>query len=193
MRSFGTTINNQLDDGRIAVAGLIKFVLGSGSYGFAKSVEPITYSALEYKPLGLISVSDIAYVPGTVAQDFLVRLPASPDDGFTPAVLQGFWSEDYRGRAVTVMDAHFNIDTGALVDVITMRAGYIDQVRMRRTRDGGAVFEAECLSRAIDYSRQNGRLANHEDQQRRSAGDLFYQHLSETGRVQTYWGRNRPQ
>ena len=191
MRTINATVSSQLAAGAVSIRQLVKFSLGSGEYGFALSVQPITFSGLEYKALGVVDVSDIRLAPGTSADDFTVRLPASTDDGLLPAVLDGFFAEDYRDRPVTLYDAYLNADTGALITAIEMRRGYIEQVRLIRNVDGGAVYELECLSRAIDYSRRNGRLANDVDQQRRSTGDRFFSHTAQTGRVQIYWGRAR--
>jgi hypothetical protein len=189
MRTFNATVQAQLDAGRVSIRQLVKITLGSGDYGFALSVEPITYSALEYKALGIVDVSDVQFSSGTSANDFTIRLPASTDDPLLPAVLDGFFTEDYRDRPVTVIDAYLNADTGALITGITVKYGYIDQVRLLRNVDDGSWYELECLSRSIDYSRRNGRLANDVDQKRRSSGDKFFEHTAQTGRVQIYWGR----
>jgi hypothetical protein len=191
MRSFNATVTTQLAAGRVSIRQLVKLGLGSGEYGFALSVQPITFSGLEYKALGIIDVSDLDFNTGTSANDFTIRLPASTDDGMLPAVLDGFFVEDYRDRPVTVIDAYLNADTGALITGITVKYGYIDQARLIRNVDQGAWYELECLSRAIDYSRRNGRLASDVDQQRRSSGDRFFEHTAQTGRVQVYWGRVR--
>lgn len=191
MRTFNATVQAQLDAGRVSIRQLVKLGLASGEYGFALSVQPITFSGLEYKALGIIDVSDLDFSTGTSANDFTIRLPASTDDGMLPAVLDGFFAEDYRDRPVTVIDAYLNADTGALITGITVKYGYIDQVRLVRNVDEGSWYELECLSRAIDYSRRNGRLANDVDQKRRSAGDKFFEHTAQTGRVQIPWGRVR--
>lgn len=189
MRTFNATVAAQLAAGRVSIRQLVKLGLGSGEYGFALSVEPITYGGLEYKALGIVDVSDVDFSIGTSANDFTIRLPASTDDDRLPAVLDGFFVEDYRDRPVTVIDAYLHADTGALITGITTKYGYIDQVRLIRNVDGGSWYELECLSRAIDYSRRNGRLANDVDQKRRSAGDKFFEHTAQSGRVQIYWGR----
>lgn len=189
MRSINATISSQLDAGTVIVRELVRISLGSGDYGFVRSVEPITISGLEYKALGILDVSDFEFAAGTNAQPFTIRLPASNDDGRLPAILADLLSEDYRDRPVTVFDAHRNVSTGAYIATLTTRYGRINQLRYVKTKDGGASYVLECLSRAIDYSRRNGRLANDLDQQRRSSGDRFYQHLSSTGRIRIPWGR----
>jgi hypothetical protein len=192
MRTLNATVEAQLAAGRVSIRQLVKLSLGSGDYGFAMSVQPITYSGLEYKPLGVIEVSDLRLAPGTTADDFTVVLPASVDDGMLPAVLDGFFSEAFTDRPVSIIDAYLNVDTGALITGITMRSGYIDHVRLLRNVEGGSRFEIECTSRAIDYSRRNGRLSSDLDQRRRSSGDKFFEHTNQTGRTQWYWGRVKP-
>jgi hypothetical protein len=192
MRTLNATVEAQLAAGRVSIRQLVKLSLGSGDYGFAMSVQPITFSGLEYKPLGVIEVSDLRLAPGTTADDFTVVLPASVEDGMLPAVLDGFFSEAFTDRPVSIIDAYLNVDTGALITGITMRSGYIDHVRLLRNVEGGSRFEIECTSRAIDYSRRNGRLSSDLDQRRRSSGDKFFEHTNQTGRTQLYWGRVKP-
>jgi hypothetical protein len=189
MRTLNATVEAQLAAGRVSIRQLVKLSLGSGDYGFAMSVQPITYSGLEYKPLGVIEISDLRLAPGTTADDFTVVLPASVEDGMLPAVLDGFFSEAYTDRPVSIIDAYLNADTGALITGITMRSGYIDHVRLLRNVESGSRFEIECTSRAIDYSRRNGRLSSDLDQRRRSSGDKFFEHTNQTGRTQLPWGR----
>ena len=174
--------------------GLIRFDFGTGTYGFCRSTQPITYESLEYQPHSLISVSDISLEPGTIAREFMVRLTASQDDTLTPDMLKAIFAEDYRDRPVTVMDAHYSVDTGELVEVKILRTGRVNKVDLVRDSDLGDYIEAPCFSRGIDYSRSNGRQATHEDQQRRVSGftDKFLRHSSMVGRTDLYFGRKRP-
>lgn len=191
MRTINSTITAQLAAGRVVVRELVRLDLGSGSYGFTNAVEPITHESLTYQPLGLISVDGFAFSPGTSAQSFTVTLPASNDDGRLPTVLQGLFSEDYRDRPVRVIDLHRNADTGAQIAGVEARYGYIKDMVKRRQIGEGDVFVLECLSRAMDYSRRNARMANDLDQQRRATGDRFFEHVSQTARVQLPFGRAR--
>jgi hypothetical protein len=182
-----------LDEGRIAIRGLIRFDFGTGSYGFIKSVQPMTYGGLEYKPGGYLTVSDFSEETGLQAQQFTITLPASPDDGLTPAVLQTIEAEDYRDRPVTVYDAFFHPDTNALLTVQTMKRGYVDTIdHIDNAKSGGYMLVANCETRALDYTRINGRKRNHVDQQRRSATDKFLEHASTRGRELVYWGQDDP-
>lgn len=187
METFDTAIQAQLDAGVVSVRGLIKVVLGSGSYGFVRDVVPLVYDGLTYQPGGLISVSDIPAEVGFAASSFTIRLAFSADDDLTPNVLQQIYSESYRDRAVTVYDAYKNVETGAVIDAVLQRAGYIDRLKLRRD-DNGAVLDVECYSRSIDYSRKNGRMATRQDQRRRVTGDRFFDQASRTKTMRIVWG-----
>lgn len=181
-----------MDAGRTNVRGLLRFDFGTGTYGFIRSVQPFSYNALTYLPGGLINVSDLSGAVGLAAQQFTITLAASPKDGLTPAVLRTIEAEDYRDRPVTISDVHFHPDTNALLLVQTMRKGYVDTIKHVKTISGGYTIQASCETRAIDYTRTNGRKRSDPDQQRRSPGDRFFQHASTRGREIVYWGQNTP-
>lgn len=193
MITFPSDVLDLLDEGRTVVRGLIRFDFGTGSYGFIKSVQPMTYGGLEYKPGGAITVSDFSEETGLTAQPFTVTLAASPDDGLTPAVLQTIEAEDYRDRPVTIYDAHFHPDTNALLMVQTMKRGYVDTIdHLDSAKNGGYMIVANCETRALDYTRTNGRKRNQSDQNRRAPGDGIFQHASTRGRELVYWGQENP-
>jgi hypothetical protein len=180
------------DAGRISTRQMIRFTFGSGTYGFIARAEPLTYSGVEYKPFGLIEVSDLGGGSGTSADGaFTLLLAESPKYGLTPDVLLLIEDEDYRDRPVRVMDAHFHPDTGALLQVETVARGYLDVIEHRVDPERGYVIEAKCEQRNLDYSRKNGRVRSVADQQRRSEGDKFFQYAGGAGRVEVFWGRLR--
>lgn len=181
-----------LDQGRTNVRGLIRFDFGTGTYGFIKSVQPFVYTGLTYYPGGLINVSDLAGAVGLTAQQFTITLSASKDDILTPAVLRTIEAEDYRDRPVTISDIHFHPDTNAMLLVQTMRRGYVDIIKHLKSSSTGYTIQASCETRAIDYTRINGRKRSNLDQNRRSPGDLWFQHSSLRGREIVYWGQDNP-
>lgn len=189
MISLPDEVLTLLDSGRIAIRGLIRFDLGSGSYGFIKSIQPFEYNGLTYKPGSVIAVSDFSSATGLAAQQFTVTLAASLIDGLTPEVLQTIENEDYRDRPVTIYDAYFHPDTGALLFVQAMKRGYIDTIDHIDTQTAGYSIVANCESRAIDYTRTNGRKRSDLDQQRRAPGDGWFQHAALRGRETIYWGQ----
>lgn len=181
-------IQTMLDEGRTDTRGLIKFEFGTGTYGFVNAAASFEWSGLSYQPGGLIEVSDIPGQIGMTAQQFIVTLAASPDDGLTPDILRTIEDEDYRDRRVTLYDAHFHPDTGALIAVRAVKRGYLDVIDHEDDENGYRLV-ASCETRALDYTRTNGRVRSVEDQQRRSPGDRFFEHAAKRGRVSQWWGR----
>lgn len=178
------------DAGRVKSRQMLRFQLGSGTYGFIADRSELVWSGVTYKPFGLIKVSDLDNGSGTSASSsFTLTLAASPDDGLTPTILQKIEDEDYRDRPVTLYDAHFHPDTGVLLQVEAVARGYLDVIDHDEDGAEGYVLTARCEGRQLDYSRRNGRSRSNADQQRRSAGDLFFEHAGKAGRIEVYWGR----
>lgn len=177
-----------LDEGRTSVRGMIRFQFGTGTYGFIRAAAPLVYSGLTYQPGGIIKVSDLTEGTGLAARQFTIELAASPDDGLTPAALQTIEEEDYRDRPVTIFDAHFHPDTGELLTVEAMMRGYVDTIDHEEGEDGYKLI-ASCETRALDYTRTNGRMRTNADQARRSAGDLYFSNAARRGREEVFWGR----
>lgn len=192
MRTYPTALLNLLDEGRVRYAGMIRFDLGEGSYGFIRQSSDYVYGGVTYKAMleGLIEVSDMSRGSGTSASGFSLRFSESPDNGITPDVLLNIEGYDYRDRPVTIYDLHRHPDTGAVLgDPIIMERGYINRIIHNDDPEVGFLMTVECESRALDYSRSNGRIRSQEDQQRRYAGDLFFEHASLTGRQKIKWGK----
>lgn len=189
MIAFDDDVLDLLDAGRTNVRGLIRFDFGTGTYGFIKAMAPFTYSGVTYQPGGIIQVSDLSGASGLSAQQFTITLAASPDDGLTPEVLRTIEAEDYRDRPVTISDAHFHPDTGALVAVQVLRRGYVDVIDHEDDPNAGYALVANCETRALDYTRMNGRKRSDTDQQRRASGDRWFEFASRRGREEVFWGR----
>jgi hypothetical protein len=188
--TLSTDVKALYDEGRISTRQMIRFQFGSGVYGFIARSDDFEYAGVIYKPFGLIEVSDINGGTGTNADgSFTLTLAESPDDGLTPTVLMQIESEDYRDRPVTVMDAHFHPDTGALLQVEIVARGYLDTISHEVDPETGFKLTAQCEGRQLDYSRKNGRYRTVADQRRRSAGDLFFTHAAKAGREEVFWGR----
>jgi len=192
MRVFPPALDAGLEAGRVRYAGLIRFDLGEGSFGFIRSAVPHTYGGVTFKamPEGLISVSDFSFVSGTAASGFTLQISESQDNGITADVLLNIEDYDYRDRPVTIYDLHVDPDTGAsLGDPVAQMRGYINQIRHIDDPSSGALMSIECESRAIDYSRQNGRSRTDVDQKRRASGDRFFEHAGTAGRIKIKFGK----
>lgn len=196
MRTFSPTLLALLDEGRVSLAGMIRFDLGEGSYGFIRRSSAYTWGGVTYQPMleGLISVSGLPSGTGTAASGFTLTLSESPDDGLTPDVLLNIENYDYRDRPVTIYDLHMHPDTGAILgDPVAMMRGYINAIEHLTDPSSGYVMQVECESRALDYSRRNGRLASSEDQQRRApvgTVDKFFEHAGSAGKIDLKWGKS---
>ena len=188
MQTYSAAALAAMDEGREKILGLLRFDLGSGTYGFVKRATPFTYDSLTYQPGALFEVSALPMTAGLSADRFTVSLAKSAGDPLTPAVLSAYRTEDYRYRPVTVLDALLDPDTNALLSVETMHRGYIDYIKHVIDPVKGPRLEAVCLGTAVDYSRSNSRLANSDDQARRSATDTFFDHAAVTGTYQVKWG-----
>lgn len=180
-----------LDQGLMNVRQLIRFEFGTGTYGFINAVQPLVYSGLTYVPGGLIQVSDFIETTSLTAQGFSITLAESPDDGLTPEVLQTIEAEDYRDRPVKLYDAQFHPHTGALIAVQILKRGYVDKIDHVISKDTGYTLLVNCETRALDYTRTNGRKRTDLDQKRRNPTDGFYQFASTRGREIVYWGKEK--
>lgn len=178
------------DAGRMKVRQMFRFDFGTGSYGFIADRSSLSFNGLDYKPFGLIKVSDLENGTGTMAGgNFTLSLAESPDDGLTPEKLLEIENEDYRDRRVTLYDAHFHPDTQQLLQVEAVSRGYLDVIDHDETAESGLVLTAQCEGRQLDYTRKNGRVRSVTDQQRRKLGDRFFEHTATAGRKQVNWGR----
>lgn len=188
MISVDPEVLDLLEQGRMDIRGLIKFEFGTGTYGFITANSPFEWNGLTYLPGGILEVSDLPGQVGMSAQQFSITLAASPDDGLTPAVLQTIEAEDYRDRPVTLYDAYFHPDTGAFIAARALKRGYLDGIDHEDDENGYRLV-ASCETRALDYTRTNGRVRSVADQQRRAPGDRFFEHAAKRGRTVLWWGR----
>lgn len=178
------------DEGRIRTRQMLKFLFGSGTYGFIADRSELVWDGVTYMPFGLIKVSDLNGETGTSAGgSFTLTLAESLDDDLTPEKLQQIEEEDYRDRPVILYDAHFHPDTGALLQVEPVARGYLDVIDHEEGTENGYVLMARCEGRQLDYSRRNGRVRSVADQQRRAPNDRFLEHAGKAGRVEIKWGR----
>ncbi len=177
------------NEGRINTRQMLRFQFPSGVYGFISDRSPLVWQGVNYIEFGLIKVSGLEDGNGTSASSsFTLTLAASPDDDLTPETLQKIEDEDYRDAPVTVFDAHFHPDTGALLQVEAVARGYLDTIDHDED-ENGYVLTAQCEGRQLDYSRKNGRVRSVADQQRRAPGDRFFEHAGNAGRKEVFWGR----
>ena len=192
MRTFGSTIIEALDDGRIGYTGMIRFDLGEGTFGFIRRSSALEFEGVTYHPMaaGILVITDLPSTTGTSADGAVLELSESPDHGLTPDLILQIETYDYRDRPFTVYDLIVDPRTGeALADPIARARGYINAIEHVEDDARGFVARIECEGRAIDYRRTNGRIRSVTDQHRRAPGDTFLTHAGTAGRIELDWGR----
>lgn len=187
--SYPARVAELLAEGRIMTLGLMRFDLGSGSYGFVRNKAPYTVDGLEYVPGGIISVSALRLQRGFSANTITIELAESPDDGLTPDVLQQVENEDYRWRPVTFKDVWLDPDDGSELHVRTRGKYLIDTIDHDEDPSKGYVLRAIATAKTLDNARVNGRRRTDADQCLRNPADRFMEHRVKAGREKIYWGR----
>lgn len=175
--SFPTRLEQLLDEGRIAIRGMVKFEFGTGTYGLWTGNYELAWGGVTFKPNQLMSVEERSLGTGLEAGSFKIEHPAASDFGVTPDILAGIEQEDYKGRPVTIYEAYFDPDTRELLHVEPLDYGYCDTID-HVTEDGQMKLVGNVLSGAIDNHRDGYRSASHEDQQLVAPGDMGFEHAS---------------
>jgi hypothetical protein len=179
--SFPARLEQLLEEGRIAIRGMVKFQLGTGTYGFWTGNYDLPWDGIVYRPNQLISIEDRSFGVGLEGSGFKIELPAKADFGVTPDLLLQIEQLDYKNRPVTVYEAYFDPDTRQLLHVEAIDYGYIDIID-HVNEDGQLKLVGKVMTGAIDNHRDGYRSASHEDQQLVSPGDMGFEHA---GRVKT--------
>lgn len=174
------------------IAGMVRFDFAEGPVGFIMSNAPYEYGGLVYQPIpdGIISMSSQQSSIGMSASGFSIILAESPDDGLTEDVILQIEDYTYLDRRVIIYDLDIDPETGAVLQNPEPQiSGYMGPIQHDIDDERGAVAICQCETRAIDYGRTNGRYATHQDQQRRSPGDRFFEHSATAGVISYDWGK----
>jgi hypothetical protein len=190
MRYFPNTVLDKLDAGLMAIRGLARFDFGTGTYGFWTGASAEVINGLNYIPGGPIEFDAIPGSVGMDAQGMEISLAEAPADGLTPAVLSTIEAEDYHQRPVTLSDVYIDPETREVILIEPVYRGYVDTVE--HVDGPEAKMVAKCESRALDNSRSGYRMRSSADQQLISAGDRGFEHAEVAGKVEIYWGRDKP-
>ena len=174
---------------RIVLRTGIVFDFPSGIYAFWDGMGTYEWSGVDFAPGGrLLEVSEIPSSADLSSAPVTVKLRAIPDAGLTTDVLGTIEEEQYHQRPVTIYAFFFSADDGAYLAGIRVYAGYIDQID-HIDGPGDYHIEARLESRSRDHTRTGHRARSPADQDRVSAGDLFFQHVSTTSTIERKWGR----
>jgi len=188
MRNLTPQTLDLLDKGTLKLAEMLRFDLGSGTYGFWSGRENLTYGGLTYVPGGIITVASIEGQMGMAAQGLTIELASAPNDGLTPAVLATMEQEIWHQRPVTISQIFFHPESHALLFVEPLYRGFIDTIEYTQGED--AKLTAYCESRALDNSRENYRMRSMNDQHLIDANDDFYSFVESAGKEVIPWGQD---
>lgn len=142
---------------------------------------PVEINGETFYPNQAIEFQLPEYTQGTEALQMTVILAARSGWADMPQdIIQNIESYSYKGVIITLYDIYQDPDTGGVLYVEPMDVQWkIDVIRHVSSGDTQEI-QAICNSIDIDAHRDGYRAANHEDQQRLSAGDLFFQYAIET-------------
>lgn len=175
--AFPSRLQQLLDEGRVAIRGLIKYQWGTGIYGVWNGKGAFVWGGITYHANQLVSVEDIAVGLGTAAYPLTIEMPARADFGYTEDKLASIEQQEYKRRPVTIYDAFFDPDTRELLHVEPLYYGYVDTVDHVR-EEGTMKLVIHIETSALDNHKDGYRSASHEDQQLVSPGDQFFQYAS---------------
>lgn len=188
MRSYDAATQAALAAQGIVRRGLIMFQFPSGNYGFWDGAGAFTYGGITYNPgAQLIEIDTGTQVLTLESNAITLKLYANPDTVLTEDVLRTIETEDYHQRPVTISKAIFNADTKALISIIPVWKGYVDQITHERSADGYALV-GRCESRSIDYTRRGWAVASNAQQQQISTGDIGLEFCGIAGQVEVPFG-----
>lgn len=191
MRAFDSSALATLDAGRIATRGLLRFDLGSGSYGFWNGLGNIVYQSLTYVGAGrLISIDKIDATLDFSISPIVVRLSSVPESALTPDVLATIYAEDWHQKPAILSRAYFNPDTRALLSVERVSRRVIDRIEDESTVGGAAMLVAYLEPVTFDNPKRGFARFGDADQRLIDASDGFFAFAATAGSEQILWGRD---
>ncbi len=175
--SFPSRLQELLEEGRVAVRGMVRYQFGGGTFGVWLGNYDLAYEGVVYVPNQLVSAEPPEGVLGMEASEFVVTMPEAGDFGVTPDKLAMIEAEDYKGRPCLLREAYFDPDTRDLLHVEDLAFGYVDFID-HVGQSGERRLEGHVISGALDNHRDGYRSASNEDQQLVSPGDRGLEYAS---------------
>ncbi len=173
--TWPTRLEELMEEGRIAIRGLVRINFPGQPYGFWSGNYVLPYADLDYVPNQLARVEEPDFATGMEAAEFAIEMPEASDYGITPDVLAEIEAMPYKGAPITVSEAYFDPDTGALLHVEPMLSGYIDTVE-HVLSGGESKLVGKCITDSLDNFRESSAAASHEHQQLVSPGDRIFEY-----------------
>lgn len=137
----------------------------------------------------LVSIGDIAMTGDISVRSVDVTLSQLNED-----VTNAFRGYDLRNAEVQIYRALFDVaNPREIVKPARCRfAGFINTSPLVTPAEGGmASLTLNCVDCTRELTNTNSDLRSDESQQRRAAGDRFFQYAPATGQVKVFWGQNK--
>lgn len=203
MRDIDAAILTQLQSGRL-VARYLVFIIGKDfttgapeEAGFWTGLSTVTATVIDAKTQAptardfvgsgsIESIGDIVLSADIAVQTVTVRLSMVHDT--VNNFIRGY---DVRFAEIQIYIGVFNPETRELAaNPFSLFLGYVDGAPITvDPMGGGSHVELQCVSNTREMTRSNPDKRSDESQQRRSAGDRFYQYTAVMGDRVIFWGQ----
>lgn len=189
MRVLPSSIVERLETGRYATRFMLRMDLPGGSDGVWTDTYTVEHEGVIYTPVGSALV--FSAVPGAVGLNAdQLEVTATGLSAELNALLQ---EHAWHQRPATLFRAFLD-DTGVVVHVEPVFAGYMDHASIADVADGAARVTLRIESNARELNRSIGRSRSDSDQRSVDSGDEFFAYVGVVASKQEiYWGRKGPQ
>lgn len=158
---------------RVTVALLVEMLLSGGNLFLNHSRLDLVVNGQTY--LGSHGLGQVGEVANTSSEmpKLQFSMSGAPSDKIALAL-----TEPVRGKPVRVKAALFDTGTGAVLDVMSLYAGWLDLMSISDGRDSGATLVVTSESGTRDLLRPCNVLYTHADQLLLVDGDMAFQFQS---------------
>lgn len=190
MIPFDATLAASLGTRRAVKRTMLRFDLGSGTYGFWTGAGPIVHESVTYVGAGrLIAVQPLTGSLDASVAPIVVTLSSIPNSHLTPDVLATIFAEQWHQQPAVLSKAYFHPDTRALLAVRRAARRVIDTVVLTRNADGTATLTASLEPVVFDNPQRGYAKYGDADQRLIDANDAFFSFAATAGMQTIEWGR----
>lgn len=178
---------------RSEMVHLFEFHFAAGIVRISTSAQTLFWNAVEWEAVGgALIFGGVQEIADAGSQGVDISL-----SGVDQSILAILLESAYRGRPVKLYRAHFNQDTGAVIDAPLLlfqglQLSPYTVTEQRSSRTGGTVTIKTRLIGYFGTPRVRGIVANLTSHQHYFAGDMFFQHTGILTNNKLYWGQTVP-
>ncbi len=179
---MSSAVSTALAQASVTLTMFVDLDFASGSLYFAFAPYSFQWNGRTYIGLGNIGSIDIIE-EGDDMQMYGTALTLS---GVNAALLAIALAEPFQGRPMTIRIAPLDQQHRVISDPVVIFSGRMDTMDMDLGETASIRLTAE--SRLTDWDKAPNWRFNHEDQQLRSPGDLFFEYTPQMVEKQLLWG-----